>query len=64
MWFMLLFFFFFLFNSRLKLKKMLLTFGNASFLLKRNITMWTDQCLFMLFSSAMQLVYVLTGYQT
>lgn len=43
---------------------MLLTFSNASFLLKGNITVWTDRCLFALFNSAMQLVYVLTGYQT
>lgn len=42
---------------------MLPTFSNASFLLEGN-TVWTDQCLFTLFNSAMQLVYVLTGYQT
>lgn len=57
------FFFFLILNSSWKKHVMLPTFSNASFLLEGN-TVWTDQCLFTLFNSAMQLVYVLTGYQT
>lgn len=57
------FFFFLILDSSGRKHAMLPTFSYASFLLKRN-TVWTDGYLFTLFNSAMQPVYVLTGYQT